>query len=84
MNKNEQETLEGIVKLIDRSRGDWRTLGGIARELHMPSERVTQIVKSHPDCFILPDDEPEKFDFLPNGFDAVTLTDNARNLYLQG
>lgn len=84
MNENEQGTIEDIVKVIYHSRGDWRTPGGIARALQMPSEMVTQIVKSHPEFFILPDDEPEKFDFLPSGFDAVTLTDNARSLYLQG
>ena len=56
---------------------------GIARDLDIPSETVIQIIKDHREFFILPDDEPAKFAFLPSGFDAVSLTDRARNLYLQ-
>ena len=84
MDQNERGTIKDIVELIYHSRGDWRTPGGIARDLKISPETVTQIVKSHPEFFILPDDEPAKFAFLPSGFDAVSLTDSARNLYLQG
>ena len=83
MDQNERGTIKDIVKVLYHSTGDWRTPEGIARDLGIPSATVTQIVKSHREFFILPDDEPAKFAFLPSGFDAVSLTDNARDLYLQ-
>ncbi len=83
MDQNERRTIKDIVKVLYHSRGDWRTPGGIARDLEIPSETVTQIIKDHREFFILADDEPAKFAFLPSGFDAVSLTDRARNLYLQ-
>lgn len=84
MDQNERRTIEDIVELIYHSRGDWRTPGGIARALEISPETVTQIIKNHRDFFIFPDDEPAKFAFLPSGLDAVSLTDRARDLYLQG
>ena len=83
MDQNEQGTIKDIVKVIYHSRGDWRTPGGIARALQLPSETVTQIVKSHPEFFILAGDERAKYALRPGGLDAVSLTDNARDLYLQ-
>ena len=83
MDQNERGTIKDIVELIYHSRGDWRTPGGIARDLEIPSEKVIQIIKDHREFFILADDEPAKFAFLPSGFDAVSLTDRARDLYLQ-
>ena len=83
MDQNERRTIKDIVKLIYHSRGDWRTPRGIARDLKISPETVTQIIKDHREFFILADDEPAKFAFLPSGFDAVSLTDRARNLYLQ-
>ncbi len=56
MDQNEQGTIKDIVKVIYHSRGDWRTPGGIARDLKTSPETVTQIVKSHPEFFILADD----------------------------
>jgi hypothetical protein len=83
MDQNERGAIKDIVKVIYHSRGDWRTPGGIARDLQISSETVTQIVKSHPEFFILAGDERAKFALRPGGLDAVSLTDSARNLYLQ-
>ena len=83
MDQNERGTIKDIVKVIYHSRGDWRTPGGIARDLQLPSETVTQIVKSHPEFFILAGDDRAKYALRPGGLDAVSLTDNARDLYLQ-
>ncbi len=83
MDQNERGTIKEIVKVIYHSRGDWRTPGGIARALQLPSETVTQIVKSHPEFFILAGDDRAKYALRPGGLDAVSLTDNARDLYLQ-
>ena len=83
MDQNEQGTIRDIVKVIYHSRGDWRTPGGIARDLKISPETVTKIVKNHPEFFILAGDERAKFALRPGGLDAVSLTDSARNLYLQ-
>ena len=83
MDQNERGTIKDIVKVIYHSRGDWRTPGGIARTLQLPSETVTQIVKSHPEFFILAGDDRAKYALRPGGLDAVSLTDNARDLYLR-
>jgi len=58
-------------------------LGGIARDLKISPETVIQIVKSHPEFFILASDERAKYVIRFGGLDAVSLTDSARNLYLQ-
>ena len=52
MDQNEQGTIKDIVKVIYHSRGDWRTPGGIARDLKISPETIIQIVKSHPEFFI--------------------------------
>ena len=83
MDQNERGTIKDIVKVIYHSKGDWRTPGGIARDLQLPSETVTQIVKSHPEFFILAGDDRAKYALRPGGLDAVSLTDSARDLYLQ-
>lgn len=83
MDQNEQGTIKDIVKVIYHSRGDWRTPGGIARDLKISPETVIQTVKRHPEFFILASDERAKFVIRFGGLDAVSLTDSARNLYLQ-
>ena len=83
MDQSERGTIKDIVKVIYHSRGDWRTPGGIARDIKISPETVIQIVKSHLEFFILAGDERAKFALRPGGLDAVSLTDSARNLYLQ-
>lgn len=83
MDQNEQGMIRDIVKVIYHARGDWRTPGGIARDLKISPETVIQIVKRHPEFFILASDERAKYVIRFGGLDAVSLTDSARNLYLQ-
>lgn len=84
MDRNERETIDEIVRVIYHSNGDWRTPGGIARDLKVPSETVNQIVKSHPELFILASDGRAQYALRPAGLDPVSLTENARNRYIQG
>ena len=84
MDRNEQETINDIVRVIYHSNGDWRTPGGIARDLGISSETVSQIVKNHPEFFILASDGRVKYALRPAGLDPVSLTESARNRYIQG
>ena len=83
MDRHEQETIKEIVRVIYHSNGDWRTPGGIARELRISPERVRQIVKKHPGLFILASDGRVKYALRPAGLDPVSLTESARNQYIQ-
>jgi len=78
-----RETTKEIVRVIYHSKGDWRTPGGIARDLGISSETVTQVVKSHPDFFIMASDGRAKYALRLGGYDGVSLTERARDLYLK-
>ena len=80
---NDRETIRAIVRVIYHSRGKWRTFGGISRDINIPSETVSKIVRNHPQFFIVTGDERAKYAIRLGGIDAVSLTDNARNWYLQ-
>ena len=84
MDLNERETIKEIVRVIYHSNGDWRTPGGIARDLGISSETVTHVVKSHPDFFIMASDGRVKYALRPAGLDPVSLTESARNRYIEG
>ncbi len=84
MDLNERETIKEIVRVIYHSNGDWRTPGGIARDLGISSETVTHVVKSHPDFFIMASDGRVKYALRPAGLDPVSLTESARRQYTQG
>ena len=81
MDPGNRETIRDIVRVIYHSNGDWRTPGGIARDLGISSETVTHIVKSHPDFFILASDGRAKYAIRLGGYDGVSLTERARDLY---
>ncbi len=83
VDRSERETIDEIVRVIYHSSGDWRTPGGIARDLKISSETVNRIVKSHPEFFILASDGRAKYALRPAGLDPVSLTENARNRYIQ-
>lgn len=84
MGQSEQKTVQDIVEVIQGSTGDWRTPGGIARDLRISPETVIQIAENYPQVFILSNDGRARPALLPNSIVAVSLTDNARDLYLQG
>ena len=83
MDLNDREMIEDIVRVIYHARGGWRTFGGISRDTDIPSETVDKIVRNHPQFFIVTGDERAKYAIRIGGIDAVSLTNNARNWYLQ-
>lgn len=81
MDLNEKEALKDIVKVLFHAKGEWRTPGGIARDLGISPVVVNEIVRNNPDFFVISGDENAKFALRPGGQDAVALTDSARSLY---
>ncbi len=81
MDPGKREAIKDIVSVIFHSNGDWRTPGGIARDLGISSETVTHVVKSHPDFFILASDGRVKYAIRLGGYDGVSLTERAPDLY---
>lgn len=41
-----------ILRAFSRPEDRWRTPGGIAREVGLPTERVEAYIREHPDIFI--------------------------------
>lgn len=78
---DEKEAVKNIVKVLYHAKGDWRTPGGIARELGIAPTDVSEIVKNNPEYFMLSGDEKAKFSLRVAGQEAVALTDSARSLY---
>ena len=81
MEQSRRETIKDIVGVIYRSNGEWRTPGGIARDLGISFETVSQTVKNHPEFFILASDGRAKFALRLGGYDGVSLTERARELF---